>query len=114
MKCILPLLVASLLSGCVETVWVRSDGQSAKNNPALNQQFQIDQQICNGEVSKAEMSSVPTIVSGDYYNHAVASQGVAKGCMAQHGYMLVAKKDAADYAARARATASAREKFAGK
>jgi len=109
---------ALFLVGCApqdKMMWVRTDGQSGKDNPALQQQYQIDKTICAGETQKANMSGV-TVVPQGIIPQAIAqaqrddaATDVAKGCMAQHGYMLVPEKQADAYAAQARAIAAAKQ-----
>ena len=65
----------------VEGIWIRADGQSARNNPALAQQFAADKAGCtvNAEVNRI--------------------------CMSQHGYVLVPANQAEAAAAQLRAKA---------
>ena len=62
-------------------IWIRADGQSARNNPALAQQFAADKAGCtvNAEVNRI--------------------------CMSQHGYVLVPANQAEAAAAQLRAKA---------
>jgi hypothetical protein len=76
-------------------VWVRTDGQSGKANPALADQFSKDREACG--------------VSAQADNAALLA---ARDCMAKRGYVLVPADQAEATAARFRAQTSA--KFASK
>jgi hypothetical protein len=99
---ILGLIGAVALSGCATEVankWVRTDGQSVMNNPALVKQFEIDKTICEGEMQKANLSGSSycsgvgdCIATGIARGSAMAVVG--KGCMAQRGYLLTPDPDA--------------------
>ena len=67
----------------VEGIWLRADGQSGRNNPALAQQFAADKAGCT------------------------ASGQVNRICMSQHGYVLVPANQADAAAAQLRAKAAA-------
>ena len=85
-------MLASLLAGCLsfgtpapvaeKGVWVRADGQSGKNNPALAAQFESDRAACssNGQINRT--------------------------CMSRAGYVLVPESQAAATAAQLRAKAA--------
>lgn len=81
-------------------IWMRTDGQSAANDPVLAQQFQVDKTICLGEREKADLSGV-TVTQGGIAGLAAAvnrsneADAVGQGCMAQKGYMLVREDQAA-------------------
>jgi len=93
-------LVALVLSGCAgptvaprvgysmlpaqpaeKGIWLRTDGQSGKNNPAIAQQFAADKTACLNGID------------------------VDRGCMAQRGYLLVAESQVEAKAAELRAAA---------
>ncbi|HML06612.1 MAG TPA: hypothetical protein VK430_00590 [Xanthobacteraceae bacterium] len=80
-------------------VWVRTDGKNAAADPVLAQQFQIDKTICLGEREKADLSGV-TVSQGGIagivaaQNRANAADAVAKGCMAEKGYVQVPEDQA--------------------
>lgn len=104
-------IIVVLLAGCTTSpsVWMRTDGQSGRTNPALAQQFKIDQTICRGETQRAKIQGGP-IMSNDGWAQLSASlergeqaRDVERGCMAQHGYMLVPAREAEKRAAPARA-----------
>jgi hypothetical protein len=91
--------LGALLAGClsmggggggaprVETgVWVRSDGQSGRDNPSLARIFESDKAACT-PLGSAEPD---------------------RACMAGRGYVLVPESQAAAKAAELRAAASAR------
>ncbi len=63
----------------VQGIWLRSDGQSGKDNPALAQQFAVDKAACTrfGDVDRT--------------------------CMAQRGYLLVPESEAEARAVQLRA-----------
>ena len=67
-------------------VWVRTDGQSGKANPALADQFSRDREACN--------------VSSQADNAALVA---ARDCMAKRGYVLVSADQAEATAAKFRA-----------
>jgi hypothetical protein len=86
------LLAAAALSGCLsrgpssgapvihsDGVWLRTDGQSGRDNPALAAQFQSDQAACTVE------------------------GGIQRACMTKRGYILVPREQAEATAARLRA-----------
>jgi hypothetical protein len=92
----LSMLVAVALAGCNSTrmgstgpsaapiihsdgVWLRTDGQSGRDNPALAAQFESDKAACT--------------VQG----------GIQRACMTQRGYVLVPQEQAAATAAQLRA-----------
>jgi hypothetical protein len=98
------LVAATTLSGCMsggggvgagmqqaQLVWVRTDGQSGKSNPALADQFVNDRTACG--------------ISGSTDNAGLEG---AKSCMAQRGYVLVSADQAAATAARFRGQASSK------
>ncbi len=94
MKTVFVAITAGLLAGCMSLggaphgpergIWVRTDGQSGRDNPALQQQFATDQAFCSdrGQVNQL--------------------------CMTQRGYILVPESQAAAKAAQLRAAAAAR------
>jgi hypothetical protein len=91
-----------MLIGCaqqVKQVWLRNDGQLMASNPVLAQQFEVDKTICLGDVQKANMGTVSFCrgIVGCAVEAGVRSQqatDVGKGCMAQHGYMMVNEDEA--------------------
>jgi hypothetical protein len=114
------LLVSVLFAGCEsassqsEYVWRRIDGRSAKNDPALQAQFQADVAICEaaadheGREAEAEEDlavgqsteppspgSVPFMTNNPARSSVLGSVASAdaaeiamKGCMARRGYLL--------------------------
>lgn len=87
------LLVAIGLAGCAqsglfqprqqvaeEQIWLRTDGQSGRTNPALAAQFEADKTAC-------------TVPGG----------GIDRACMTSRAYILVPKSQAEATAARLRA-----------
>jgi hypothetical protein len=90
------LLVATGLAGCgvsnpfqpqqrtaEEQIWLRTDGQSGRTNPALAAQFDADRAACT--------------VTG----------GIDRACMTRRGYILVPQSQAEATAARLRSASSA-------
>jgi hypothetical protein len=89
------MVVAITLAGCNSTrmssapsaapvihsdgVWLRTDGQSGRDNPALAAKFESDKAACT--------------VQG----------GIQRACMTQRGYVLVPQEQAAATAAQLRA-----------
>lgn len=83
------LLVAIGLSGCVgglsrpqfgeEQIWLRTDGQSGRTNPALAAEFEADKAACT-----------------------VAGGGIDRACMTSRAYILVPKSQVEATAARLR------------
>ena len=57
--------------------WIRGDGQAMLGDAALMRQFDVDRAICFGE------------------RRNVAVDAIARGCMAQRGYLLVPQNEAA-------------------
>ena len=106
-----------LLVGCQsapnqDVIWLRTDGRSQVGNPALAQQFEIDKTVCVGETQKSAVGAPVVYSNGSLVSNVSAAmvtgqQGAAltdvmKGCMAQKGYMLVPKSQAAALAAQYR------------
>lgn len=94
----------AFLAGCVSDqlpmTWVRTDGQRIGGNAALEQKIEIDKTICKGEAQKAGLAGQQQIYGG-LTTQLVAARikddsmvDVAKGCMAEHGYVYVAEADA--------------------
>jgi type IV pilus biogenesis protein CpaD/CtpE len=91
-KTVLIVVAAALLGGCagfpqqssapqvIPGVWLRTDGQSGKDNPVLAQQFTVDKAAC----------TAPGSVEPD------------RNCMSQRGYILVPENQAAAKAAELR------------
>ncbi|TGN80508.1 hypothetical protein EOW77_0028220 [Bradyrhizobium yuanmingense] len=95
--------LCALLGGCAaapKMVWVRVDGQTVRENPVLQTQAEIDGTSCLGERNKAALSGVSVASGGIAAAAAAAERGaaadtVARGCMAEKGYLLV-REDEAD------------------
>ena len=66
-------------TGVVEGVWLRTDGQSGRDNPAIAQQFEVDKAAC------------------------LAGAEPDRTCMAARGYVLVRADQAEARAAQLRA-----------
>jgi hypothetical protein len=86
MKRYLGLIALPLLTACVtdDSVYVRLDGQSIKNSPALHGQFDADYTICRGEMAKADSASMAPAP-----RRLQADDEIMDGCMMQKGYKLV-------------------------
>lgn len=108
---ILCLALASCVTQpSVPNVWVRTDGQTIRESAALVQQYEVDRTVCEGEMQKANLSGTQfcrgvgdCMVSSIERNSSLAI--VAKGCMAQKGYVLMPEDQAEAYKETARATA---------
>ncbi|GLR91293.1 hypothetical protein [Bradyrhizobium iriomotense] len=96
-------VLCAALGGCAAAPkmgWIRVDGQSARENPVLQTQFEVDSTACLGERNKAALSGV-TVASGGLAgaiaaaDRSNAADTVARGCMAEKGYLLV-REDEAD------------------
>jgi hypothetical protein len=101
--------VALALAGCQtaaqqepKMVWVRIDGQSVRDNPTLEQQFVLDGTICKGETQKSAVGMAPIYyrgIAGAINASIIESQrqdalvDVAKGCMAEKGYIYVTEQE---------------------
>ncbi len=75
-------------------VLVRVDGQTVRENPVLQTQAEIDGTSCLGERNKAALSGVSVASGGIAAVAAAADRSnaadtVARGCMAEKGYLLV-------------------------
>lgn len=107
---------ALVLAGCQTVqapavVWMRVDGQSGKDNPAIAQQFEIDSTICKGQVQQTNMVATPIMYGGligaiQQIERNTAVVDVVKGCMASRGYVLVPASEVEARAAAARAIAA--------
>jgi hypothetical protein len=93
-----PLLATSVsvaLTGCAtRTVYLLADGRAPGSDPVLNQQFEMDRTVCNGDMQKANLSGVTFTGGGLAGAVAAANRGeaasqVGQGCMAERGYVLV-------------------------
>ncbi len=108
-------LVFLVLAGCasapppVKMVWLRTDGQTAHDHPALAAQFDIDRKICLGETQRAGISAAP-VYTNNFIDAAIVANSrqrqmndVAVGCMAGKGYVQVPEDQAEARAAEFRA-----------
>lgn len=104
-----------VLCGCavhpeVPEVWVRTDGLGILDSPARKQQADIDQIVCAGEVQKANLSGTQVCrgVAGCVLQAAMrdgALGTVARGCMAQKGYVMIPADQVVAYSLQARTNA---------
>jgi hypothetical protein len=95
--------LAAFIAGCTvanqNMAWVRGDGQAMRGDAVLMRQFDADRAICFGERKKA------------------AADGIIRSCMAQRGYLLVPRNEAAARSAelaRIAAEKARRDAFAAK
>ena len=107
------------LGGCATApppmAWIRTDGKRAAGDPVLAQQFDVDRTVCLGERQKATLAGV-TIANGTL-GAAFAAQergnsadAVAKGCMAERGYLMVPEDQAEERRAEMAAVAEEKRK----
>jgi len=96
------MIVAALaLAGCApHMIYLRADGQMAAGDPVLQQQFEMDHTICQGDMQKANVSGVTFAGGGIVGAVAAANRNeavgqVGQGCMAEKGYVLVREDQAA-------------------
>ncbi|MDE2106606.1 MAG: hypothetical protein KGL39_55840 [Patescibacteria group bacterium] len=121
------LLVAALLGGCAAVprdrlVFIRTDGQSIRGDMALEQQARIDATICKGQTQQSALG-MPIVYTDPSLAGALdaavvngqrtgALSDVAKGCMAQKGYIQVPESEMDERIAEYKKTSSARKKLA--
>jgi hypothetical protein len=80
-------------------IYLRANGVPPASDVVLNQQFEMDRTICQGDMQKANVSGV-TLASGGMVGVAAAANRnqavsqVGQGCMAEKGYVLVKEGDA--------------------
>jgi hypothetical protein len=107
--------LTAALTGCQTTtdVFVRTDGQRAKDNPVLASQFEVDRTVCEGEAQKAGLTGSNVCFGDNCFWQQMARNegkvGVMKGCMAQKGYLLVPAEEAETRAAQFRAAHEAQQ-----
>lgn len=91
-----------MVAGCTaapKMLWVRADGQRASENPVLKTQYELDSTSCLGERNKAALSGV-TMTGGGFEGivasaeRSNAADTVARGCMAEKGYLMVPEEQA--------------------
>ena len=96
--CVLAVLA---LAGCApHLIYLRADGVPPGSDPVLNQQFEMDRTICQGDMQKANVSGVTFAGGGLAGAVAAANRNqavgqVGQGCMAEKGYVLVKEDEAA-------------------
>ena len=113
------------LGGCATVpadpmVWIRTDGQRISGALALSQQLDIDKTVCLGHTQQSASNMQPVYSNGsiaDSIGVAIINnqrQGtlmdVAKGCMAEKGYVQVPTSQAEAQLAEFAKTAKARAK----
>lgn len=114
-----------MTSACASTppeqlVFIRTDGQTTAGNEALEQQGLIDRTICQGQTQQSAVGA-PIVyyqgVGGAIDAAIIQNQRqgalseVAKGCMAQKGYIQVPVSQAPDMLASFQKTAKERQKL---
>ena len=120
------VFIAIAISSCAtvpeeKLIFIRTDGQQIRGNAALEQQGQIDKTICLGQTQQSALG-MPVVYTGGGLAGALdaaAIQGqrqasltdVAKGCMAQKGYVQVRESDAPERLAEYQKTAAQRKKL---
>jgi hypothetical protein len=112
------MIAVVCLVGCapqVKQLWMRTDGQRITGNAALEQQVQIDKTICDGEMQKANLSGTQFCRGAIECGLADAQRAgslttVAKGCMAQKGYVMVPETEAEQKLAEFSAAAKQQQK----
>lgn len=91
-----------VLCGCATPVkyqWVRTDGKTVAGDPHLTQQFEIDKAVCVGEMNRANMSGTQFCrgafdCAAQSMERQEGAMEVAKGCMAQRGYLRFPEEEA--------------------
>jgi hypothetical protein len=111
--------LCAALGGCATAPppmqWIRTDGKRAAGDLVLAQQFDVDRTVCLGERQKAALSGV-TIASGGFaaalaaQDRGNSADAVAKGCMAEKGYVLVPEDQAEERRAEMAAVAEEKRK----
>jgi hypothetical protein len=88
-------LLVSAVAGCAapEWGWRRTDGQSARNDPALMKQFESDRAACMGETQQAGLVGAAGghgLPSGTLRSmRGQAAVDVVQDCMARKGYEMM-------------------------
>jgi hypothetical protein len=97
------VFAALALAGCAgpQMLYLRADGVAPGSDPVLNQQFEMDRTVCNGDRQRASLSGVSYGGGGWGAIAAQASRNqaagqVAQGCMAEKGYVLVREDQVAE------------------
>lgn len=94
------LATLALASCAPHMIYLRADGVAPASDMVLNQQFEMDRTVCQGDMQKANVSGV-TIAGGGMAGVVAASNRnaalgqVGQGCMAEKGYVLVREDQAA-------------------
>lgn len=91
------LLAAFLLSSCAQnrTTFIRTDGQDIRSSVALQQQHQIDMEVCRGEAQRASLSAGASFAGiHEEIQRMKSTEAVGNGCMASKGYLNVPEEQA--------------------
>ncbi len=88
MRSVVLVFAALALTGCAtKTVYLLADGRSPGSDPVLNQQFEMDSTVCQGELQKANLSG--SLRDWGAISRGTAVNQVGQGCMAEKGYVSV-------------------------
>lgn len=88
MRRVAVLLAALTLGGCAQRmVYLVADGRAPGTDPVLNQQFEMDRTVCQGELQKANLSG--SLRDWSSISRGAAVNQVGQGCMAEKGYVSV-------------------------
>jgi hypothetical protein len=93
-------LACATLAGCDPAPtwgWMRTDGQSMKNDPVLHQQFETDKLACIGEMQKAGLSGATSVAGASDTMQSIRrheAMDVIRECMATRGYVIVPLSEA--------------------
>jgi hypothetical protein len=82
-------------------LFICADGRAPGADPVLNQQFEMDRTICQGQMQKANVSGVTFTGGGVAGAVAAADRSnavgqVGQGCMAEKGYVAVPQDQVAE------------------
>ncbi|WP_157196494.1 hypothetical protein [Methylobacterium sp. 88A] len=104
------IALTSLMAGCQTTAqnqpvfgWMRADLRRITGNPELETQVALDKQVCIGETSKSAVGMAPIYYRGlggaigaaiVENQRGEALKEVAKGCMAERGYLYIEMSEA--------------------
>jgi hypothetical protein len=81
------LAVSNQFRKFVDFSKAQSDGRMPASDPVLNQQFDMDRTICQGDMQKANLSG--SLRDWGAISRGTAVSQVGQGCMAEKGYVLV-------------------------
>jgi hypothetical protein len=88
MRMLVFTFAALALAGCAKPpVYLLADGRLPADDPVVNQQFEMDRTVCQGELQKANLSG--SVRDWSAVGRVTAVSQVGQGCMAEKGYVLV-------------------------